>query len=85
MANRCQLCNGFTTTLRRGLCRVCFDGNVRPSELFDEMALLARARPAKASLPARPGTARARVHPETGTNGTGGHLPARAAAGSGSR
>ena len=30
--------------LRRGLCRVCFDGNIRPSELYDEM-LLPKASP----------------------------------------
>ena len=37
MGIKCQLYGGYTMTPRRGLCRVCFDGAVRPSELYDEM------------------------------------------------
>jgi hypothetical protein len=58
MLIKCQLCTGYTTTPRRGLCRVCFDETIRPSELYDEMtnsilsvALEGRAVHALANLP----------------------------------
>jgi hypothetical protein len=78
MANRCQLCGGFTATLRRNLCRVCFDGNIRPSELFDEMATMTAApqRTSKAALAAAAGNAKARGHVGSG-NGSA-HARARA-------
>jgi hypothetical protein len=42
---RCRLCDGETMLLRGGLCGTCFDGSVRASELYDELAL--KAAPAK--------------------------------------
>jgi hypothetical protein len=82
MANRCQLCSGYTTTLRRGLCRVCFDGNIRPSELFDEMTATA-VRPAKRPAARKTTTTMTRA---AATNGNGGaHPRPRATAGSGAR
>ena len=77
MANRCQLCHGFTTTLRRGLCRVCFDGNIRPSELFDEMTTLTAAAAGAVKPPKKPTATRTRVHASAG-NGSTPHQPARA-------
>jgi hypothetical protein len=86
MATRCQLCNGHTTTLRRGLCRVCFDGNVRPSELFDEMmARTPLLRPAKRSQSASAGAPRPGVPARTSGNGTGTHSPGRTPTRSGTR
>ena len=86
MATRCQLCNGHTTTLRRGLCRVCFDGNIRPSELFDEMmARTPPLRPVKGSQPPSAGAARPGIPARTSGNGTGTHPPGRTPTRSGTR
>ena len=86
MATLCRLCKGYTTTLRRGLCQVCFDGNIRPSELYDEMTTATPpGHPADRSPSASAGRARPEGRAQASGNGTGMHSLGRAPTRSGTR